>query len=96
MKDSFTFEKALTELEQIVSQLEEVEASLDDSLALFEKGVQLAKFLRKELDRAEKKIEILLKDKDGELKPESFSLDEENQTPSSGESEPEDKGGLPF
>lgn len=69
-----SFEKALGELEEIVEKLESSELSLDESLGLFEKGVQLARFLRKELEKAEKKVEILLQDEKGDPQPESFEL----------------------
>ncbi|MEN6310492.1 MAG: exodeoxyribonuclease VII small subunit [Acidobacteriota bacterium] len=69
---TMTFEKALAELEQIVAKLEKEGTSLNDSLALFEKGVKLARFLRGELDKAERKVEILLKDDKGGLKAEDF------------------------
>jgi exodeoxyribonuclease VII small subunit len=74
MKD-MTFEKALTELEHIVEKLEKGGLSLNESLALFEKGVKLARYLRDELEKAEKKIEILLKNEKGELRPEPFDLE---------------------
>jgi exodeoxyribonuclease VII small subunit len=74
-----SFEKALEELEKIVEKLEEGGGSLDDSLKFFERGVKLSRFLRTELDRAEKKIEILLKDETGELKTVPF--DQENEPP---------------
>lgn len=67
------FEKALAELEQIVSQLEKGGLALNESLALFEKGIKLTRFLRAELDKAEKKIEILLKDEKGQLQPHDFN-----------------------
>ena len=67
-----SFEKALAELEDIVSKLEEGSLPLTESLALFEKGVKRAKFLREELEKAEKKTEILLKDESGALKAEPF------------------------
>lgn len=67
-----SFEKALAELEDIVSKLEEGSLPLNESLSLFEKGVKRAKFLREELEKAEKKTEILLKDESGELKAEPF------------------------
>jgi exodeoxyribonuclease VII small subunit len=70
------FEKALAELEETVARLESGELSLDESLELFEKGVRLAKFLRGELDKAEKKIEVLLKDEEGGLKAEPFEAAE--------------------
>ena len=67
-----TFEKALADLEQIVAKLEKGGISLNESLALFEKGVKMARFLRGELDKAERKVEILLKDDKGNLKAEDF------------------------
>lgn len=71
------FEKALADLEQVVARLEKGDVSLNESLALFEKGVKLARFLRTELDKAEKKVEILLKDDDGEIRAEPFSVETE-------------------
>ena len=91
------FEKALTELEDIVDKLEKGGLALNESLALFEKGVKLAKFLRGELGKAEKKIDILLKDEKGEVKEEPFELEEEGGD-SSKETEPGDSenNDLPF
>ena len=62
-----TFESSLSELEQIVERLESGELSLDDSLELFEKGVKLARECRSRLQEAERRIEILMKDDDGNL-----------------------------
>ncbi len=73
MKD-MSFEKALNELEIIVEKLEGSELSLDESLGLFEKGVQLARYLRQELGKAEKKVEILLKDEKEDHQSEPFEL----------------------
>ena len=69
---NLTFEKALADLEQIVAKLEKGGISLNESLALFEKGVKMARFLRGELAKAERKVEILLKDDKGNLKAEDF------------------------
>jgi exodeoxyribonuclease VII small subunit len=69
------FESALADLESTVDKLEKGGHSLNESLALFEKGVKLARFLREELDRAEKKVEILLKDEKGDLKARPFGQD---------------------
>ena len=74
---SLSFEKALSDLEGIVQKLEKGGLSLTESLALFEKGVKLAKYLREELGKAEKKVEILLKDDKGEVRKEPFDLDRE-------------------
>jgi exodeoxyribonuclease VII small subunit len=65
------FEVALEDLEQVVEQLESGELSLEDSLAAFEKGVGLVKYCNQKLNEAEKRVELLVKDKEGklELKP---------------------------
>jgi exodeoxyribonuclease VII small subunit len=93
------FEKSLAELEKIVEKMEEGGLSLNDSLSLFEKGVKLARFLREELDKAEKKIAILLKDEQGAIKEEPFSLSDEDEEPEgseSGENSGSGGGELPF
>lgn len=72
---NMTFEKALADLEQVVAKLEKGGVSLNESLALFEKGVKLARYLRGELDKAERKVEILLKDEKGALRAEDFDAE---------------------
>lgn len=62
------FEDALEELEKVVEQLESGELSLEDSLAAFEHGVRLVKYCNQKLTEVERKIELLVKDKEG--KPE--------------------------
>jgi exodeoxyribonuclease VII small subunit len=66
------FETALEELEQVVEQLETGELSLEDSLEAFEKGVGLVKFCGQKLDEVEKKVELLVKDKEGKLQLKGF------------------------
>ncbi|HEY3304651.1 MAG TPA: exodeoxyribonuclease VII small subunit [Candidatus Binatia bacterium] len=61
------FEEAIEELEKVVERLESGELSLEDSLAAFEEGVGLVKFCNQKLTEVEKKIELLVKDKDGKL-----------------------------
>jgi exodeoxyribonuclease VII small subunit len=73
------FEKALADLEEVVAKLEKGGTPLNESLALFEKGVKLARFLRAELDRAERKVEILLKDEKGAVHAEDFELGDEEE-----------------
>src|SRR5581483_9636915 len=68
-----TYEAALEDLERIVEQLESGELSLEDSLAIFEKGVGLTKFCYQKLDEVEKKIEILTKDREGKLQLKDFA-----------------------
>ncbi|MFH1594465.1 MAG: exodeoxyribonuclease VII small subunit [Candidatus Omnitrophota bacterium] len=66
------FENALKELEEIVDRLESGDFSLDESLAKYEEGVKLIRFCQKKLEQAKKKIEILVKTKDGKIKIEPF------------------------
>ena len=64
MSDNFDFNKGLTELEQIVKQMDSADLSLDESLKLFEKGVSLTKLCQKALQDTEAKISLLINDKD--------------------------------
>jgi exodeoxyribonuclease VII small subunit len=57
--EELTFEQAQAELEQIVQRLEQGEASLDEALALWERGEQLYAFCRERLDSAQGKVEEL-------------------------------------
>lgn len=61
------FEQSLEELENVVEQLESGELSLEDSLAAFENGVRLVKLCNQKLSEVEKKIALLVKDKEGKL-----------------------------
>lgn len=69
------FESAVKRLEEIVNKLEAGDLSLDDSIKLFEEGVRLYQVCIKRLDEAEKKVEILLKDKDGNKMLKSFQME---------------------
>ncbi|NIM91238.1 MAG: exodeoxyribonuclease VII small subunit [Candidatus Aminicenantes bacterium] len=92
-----SFEKALEDLENIVEKLEKGGLSLNESLALFEKGVKLARYLRDELEKAEKKVEILLKDEKGEIKEKPYDLAQEEEASAKKEpSDPEKDEDLPF
>jgi exodeoxyribonuclease VII small subunit len=66
------FEAALEDLELVVEQLETGELSLEDSLDAFEKGVGLVKYCNQKLDEVEKKVELLVKDKEGKLQLKAF------------------------
>ncbi len=62
-----TFERSLDELEEIVDRLESGEMSLEDSLKLFENGIKLVRNCREKLTSAERRIEMLVKDSNGQL-----------------------------
>ncbi len=70
------FEAAMARLEEIVQELEKGEGSLEQSLKLFEEGIKLSRICSRRLDEAERKVEILVKGKDGELKAEPFEEEE--------------------
>ena len=60
-----SFEDSLKKLESIVDQLEKGDLSLEESLKLFEEGVGLSAVCKKELEAAEGKVEMLIKQRDG-------------------------------
>jgi len=70
VKKPFRFEEALAELEQLVERMEQTTLPLEESLRLFERGVQLTRGCQKALQEAEQKVQILRLD-NGEpsLKP---------------------------
>jgi exodeoxyribonuclease VII small subunit len=70
------FEAAIAELEAVVKKLEEGDLALEQSLALYERGVQLSRFCHAQLEEAERRIEIL--NERGELNaaPDSLMTDE--------------------
>jgi len=70
------FEASLKKLEDIVKRLETGSLSLEDSLKAFEEGVKYSAFCSSKLDDAERRVEILLKQKDGSLKREPFESGE--------------------
>jgi len=61
------FEAAIAELDSIVKQLEAGDLPLEQSLALYERGVTLSKFCHARLEDAERRIELL--NERGQLKP---------------------------
>jgi exodeoxyribonuclease VII small subunit len=65
------FEDCLQRLEQIVDELEKGNVPLEQALKLFEEGVQLSAACRKDLEEAEGKVEILLK-QNGKLQAEPY------------------------
>lgn len=68
------FETSLKELEEIVEQLETSDLALDETLAKYEKGIKIYKQCYQILEKAEKKINILLKNPTGDIRTEEFKL----------------------
>jgi len=75
MTEKTKFDEALTRLESIVERLEDGDLSLEESLAIFEEGIKLARLCTKQLDEVERRIEMLIKGEDGELKIMPFAED---------------------
>ncbi len=72
MKEDINFEDTMAKLEEIVQALEKGDLNLDDSIKKFEEGMELSKNISTYLENAEKKINILVKDEEGNLKEEQF------------------------
>jgi len=71
------FETSLKKLEEAVNRLESGDLSLDDSLRVFEEGVKHASLCSRKLNEAQKKVELLLKRKDGSFYKEAFQPEDE-------------------
>jgi exodeoxyribonuclease VII small subunit len=69
------FEECIQRLEKIVQELEQGDVPLEKSLMLFEEGIRLSGSCRKELEEAEGKVEILLK-QNGKVQAEPFEAKE--------------------
>lgn len=70
------FETSLKKLEDVVKRLEGGSLSLEESLKAFEEGVKHAAFCSARLEEAERRVDILLKQKDGSLKREPFESED--------------------
>ena len=66
-----SFETCLDELEKVVKELESGDLTLDRSLELFSRGMQLSEACRKQLEEAETRVEMLTR-KEGIYQPEPF------------------------
>jgi len=70
------FETAMARLEEIVQKLEQGDLPLEQSLKLFEEGIRLSRICNARLEEAERKVEILLKDKAGNMVAKPFEEEE--------------------
>ena len=67
-----SFEESLKQLETIISKLEKGDLPLEESVRLFEEGIRLSDACKTDIESAEGKVQILLKQKDGSRKAETF------------------------
>lgn len=79
MPKKLTFEQSMMQLEDIVRQLEQGEAALDDSLKLFEQGAKLVSALHGQLDAAQQKVEQMMMGADGEIQKAPFVVEEDSK-----------------
>ena len=75
---NLTFDDALQQLENIVQQLENGKLPLEESMKAFERGVQLGKLCNEKLTNAEKKIELLTRQSDGEVSAQEIPFPVDN------------------
>jgi len=73
------FEDQLTRLEEIVNVLEAGSLRLEESLAIFEEGVALARACSRYLDDAERRIEMLVRDESGGVGSASFTWEPDEE-----------------
>lgn len=74
-KEEPNFEELMKKLEEITNKLEKEQLSLDESVKLFEEGMQISKQCNSKLEDAEKRITILINQND-EIKEENFIPEE--------------------
>ncbi len=72
-----SFEDNMKKLEEIATELEKGDLDLDTSVSKFEEGMKLSKECSEMLEKAEKKITMLIKGEDGELAEEKFVQNED-------------------
>ena len=78
--ENLSFEESLSELDTIVQNLEQGNLDLEESMALFERGLTLSKLSQNKLQTAEQKVKILL-EKNGEQQLQEFALTDDEQVP---------------
>jgi len=67
VEKKLSFEEAMSQLESIIEEMEDGKLPLEKSIERFEEAVELVKFCNKKLDSYEKKLSVVLENKDGSL-----------------------------
>ena len=80
------FEEALERLEAIVKDLEDGDLPLEESLRLFEEGVSLTRLCASKLEEAQRRIDVLTRGEQGDLKLEPFEPPGEDESGEPGRS----------
>lgn len=77
-EEELTFEEAMEQLEQIVKQLENGDAPLEQAIQLFQQGIQLSKLCHDKLEQVEQQVQLLLEE-EGKLVEKPFQLEEDGR-----------------
>ena len=77
MQETVSFEEKMKKLEEIATELEKGDLDLDTSVSKFEEGMKISKECNEMLEKAEKKITMLIEGENGELAEEKFVQNEE-------------------
>lgn len=73
--DNMSFEDIMKSLESIANELESGKLNLDESVEKFEEGIKLSKKCNEILDKAEKKISMLVSGNENEVKEQDFNIE---------------------
>ncbi|BDY03948.1 MULTISPECIES: exodeoxyribonuclease VII small subunit [Ferrimonas] len=74
--DNLSFEQALSELEQIVGNLEQGNLPLEQALKQFERGIHLVRASQSKLTQAEQSVQMLTRDEEGDAQLVDFESQE--------------------
>lgn len=77
MEEKISFEDNMKKLEEIATELEKGDLDLDTSVSKFEQGMKISKQCSEILEKAEKKITMLIKGDNGDITEENFVQNEE-------------------
>jgi len=71
-----SFEDSMNELKEIVDKLQSGNLPLEESIKLFQEGTKLIALSHKKLDQIQKKVKLLIEEKNGELTTKDFDTEE--------------------
>lgn len=77
--ENLSFEEAVEELEKTVSELENDQLTLEESVKRFERGMELSKYCNDKLEEAQKSITVLIENANGEITEEPFVYTNEEE-----------------
>lgn len=96
-KEKITFEEAMQRLEEIINKLELGEVPLEETVKLFEEGMELIKFCNNKLEEVKHKVEMVVRNKEGfNLIPFNTSLETKNTEEEIEDEEEKEDEELPF